>query len=72
MTQMLEKAFAKAAKMPAELQEQLAEQLLEDIEGEMKWYSTLRKSQKLLERMARDAREARKHGKTRKKGFDEL
>jgi hypothetical protein len=46
--------------------------LLEDIEGEMKWDKTLGKSQKLLERMARDARDARKQKKTHKKGFDEL
>jgi len=72
MTQILEKAFAKAAEMPAELQEQLAEQLLEDIEGEMKWDKTLAKSQKLLERMARSAKQARRKGKTHKKGFDEL
>ncbi len=72
MTQMLEMAFAKAAAMPADLQEQLAEQLLEDIEAEMKWDKTLRKSQKLLERMARDAKDARKQGKTHRKGFDEL
>jgi len=69
---MLEMAFAKAAAMPADLQEQLAEQLLEDIEAEMKWDKTLRKSQKLLERMARDAKDARKQGKTHRKGFDEL
>ena len=72
MTQILEKAFAKAAAMPEELQEQLAQQLLEDIEGEMKWDRTLARSQKLLERMARSARHSRKQGKTHKKGFDEL
>ena len=54
MTQILEKAFAKAAAMPAELQEQLAEQLLQDIEGEMKWDKTLVKSQKLLEQLHQD------------------
>ena len=58
--------------MPAELQEQLAEQLLEDIDGEMKWDKTLAKSQKLLEQLARSAKQARRHGKTLKKGFDEL
>jgi hypothetical protein len=72
MTQILEKAFAKAAAMPADLQEQLAEQMLEDIDGEMKWDKTLAKSQKLLEHLARSAKQARKQGKTHKKGFDEL
>ena len=72
MTQILEKAFAKAAAMPAELQEQLAQQLIDDIEGEMKWDKTLAKSQKLLERLARSAKAARKQGKTHRKGFDEL
>jgi len=63
MTQILEKAFAKAASMPAELQEQLAQQLIDDIEGEMKWDKTLAKSQKLLERLARSAKGGTEAGK---------
>ena len=58
--------------MPEELQKQIAEQWLQDLQGEMKWDKTLAKSQKLLEKMARAAKEARKQGKTHKKGFDEL
>ena len=72
MTATLEKAFAKAANLPDELQEQLAEQLLQDIEAEKKWDRTLAKSQHLLEKLARQARRAKRAGKTRRKGFDEL
>jgi hypothetical protein len=72
MTAALQKAFTQAAKMPDDLQEQLARQLLEDIEGEKKWDVTLAKSQKVLEQLARRAKEASRQGKTRKKGFDEL
>jgi hypothetical protein len=72
MTTSLKQAFAQAAHLSPALQEQLAEQLLEDIEGELKWDQTLANSQRLLEHLARKAREAKRQGKTRRKGFDEL
>jgi uncharacterized protein with von Willebrand factor type A (vWA) domain len=72
MTTALEKAFAKASHLPDPAQEQLAEQLLEDIQGELKWDQTLARSQKLLERLARQALSAKKRGKTVRKGFDQL
>lgn len=72
MTTSLEKAFAKAASLPAAAQDQLAEQLLEDIEGEQRWDETLLNSQDLLEKLADRARQAKKDGKTVAKGFDEL
>jgi hypothetical protein len=72
MTVLLEKAFAKASDLPRAAQEQLAEQILEDIEGEVRWDKTLNDSQDLLEKMAGKARQAKKQGKTTRKGFDEL
>ena len=72
MTQALEKVIAKAAAMPQELQEQMAQQWLADMEAETKWDKTLSKSQKLLDKLARAAKEARRQGKRHKKGFDEL
>jgi len=72
MTASLEKAFAKASDLPTEAQEQLAEQLLEDIDGEMKWDQTLANSQDLLEKLAQQARAAKRKGKIVSKGFDDL
>jgi len=72
MTALLEKAFAKASHLSQSAQKQLAEQMLEDIEGELKWDRTLASSQPLLEKMASKARQAKRQGKTVRKGFDEL
>jgi hypothetical protein len=72
MTATLRKAFTKASHLPQAAQQQLAEQLIEDIEGEFKWDRTLAHSQPLLEKLAAKARRARRAGKTRSKGFDEL
>jgi hypothetical protein len=68
----LEQAFLKASHLPRAAQQQLATQMLQDIEGELKWDQTLADSQKLLEKMARKARIAKRRGKTVRKGFDEL
>jgi predicted house-cleaning noncanonical NTP pyrophosphatase (MazG superfamily) len=72
MTVALKKAFARASDLPAPLQEQLAQELNEYVEGEMKWDETLARSQDVLERLAEKARNAKKRGKTVRKGFDEL
>ena len=72
MTTALEKAFAKASRLPASVQDQLAEQVMDDIAGDSKWDATLADSQDLLEAMAGKARKARRQGKTVRKGFDEL
>jgi formate dehydrogenase maturation protein FdhE len=70
MAQLLEKVFAKAARLPAAAQKQLAAQMLEDLDGEIKWDKTLINSQPLLEQMASAARQAQRRGKTTVKGFD--
>jgi len=72
MTASLAQAFAKASHLPRAAQQQLAAQMLEDIKGETKWDQTLAESQELLEKMARNARAAKRKGKTIRKGFDEL
>lgn len=72
MTAVLEKAFARASRLPKAAQKQLAEQMLEEIEGEMDWDQTLTESQPLLERMAAKVRAAKRQRKTVHKGFDEL
>ena len=72
MVARLKNAFEKASKLPKAAQEQLAEQLLEEIEGEAKWDATLKKSQGLLDRMAKKALTSHRAGKTRDGGFGEL
>jgi hypothetical protein len=72
MTTILAKAVAKAARLPEAAQKQLADQLLEDICAELKWDATLRKSQGVLEKLAAKARQAKRTGKTVRKGIDEL
>ena len=72
MVTRLKDAFQKAAHLPPAAQEALAEQLIEDLEGEAAWDATLSKSQDLLDQMASKALEARKQGKTRSGGFDQL
>jgi hypothetical protein len=63
MTATLKKAFSRASDLPDQVQEVLAEQLLEDIDGELKWDTTLANSQSLLEKRAKKAAEAKKRGK---------
>jgi hypothetical protein len=72
MVARLKKAFEKANKLPAAAQEQLAEQLLEEIEGETKWDDTLAASQPLLDRLAKQALDAKRGGTTKAGGFDQL
>ena len=72
MTASLERAFAKSSNLPKAAQNQLAKQMIDDIEAELKWDQTLANSQELLEKMARNARQARRAGNVICKGFDEL
>jgi hypothetical protein len=72
MTNILAKAFEKAAKLSQNLQDEIGEQLLEDIEGEIKWNETLDKSHDKLGKLAEKASENFKSGRTKKMGFDEL
>jgi hypothetical protein len=52
MTKLLSKAFEKAKNLPENIQDEIAKNLLEDIEGELKWDDTLKKSKEKLKKMA--------------------
>jgi len=54
------------------LQDEIAEQIMDDIENERNWQETLSKPQKKIERLAEEALENSKTGKTKKLGFDKL
>lgn len=70
MTTLLEKAFNQAAQMPEALQDELAAELLDELAGESRWDATLTATQPALERMAAEALQQHRAGKTRPAGFD--
>ena len=72
MTNLLEKAFKRAAKLPENMQDELAKHLLDDIIGEINWDKTLEKSQDKLEQLASNALNEFKSKQTKEMGFDEL
>ena len=66
MTKLLEKAFAKASRLPLRDQNALAEWLLKELESEARWEKLFAESQKGLSRLAAEAREERRQGQTKK------
>jgi hypothetical protein len=65
MTELLEKAFAVAARLPAEEQDMLARTLLEDFAAEEKWDATLANSRGKLAALADEALAEFDQGETR-------
>jgi hypothetical protein len=70
MTELLEKAFAEAAKLPQEAQDMLARMLLDDLAAEEKWDDAFAKSQDKLALLADEALAEYRDGKT--KALDEI
>lgn len=70
MTELLEKAFAEASKLPQEAQDMLARMLLDELVAEKKWDDAFAKSQNELARLADEALDEHKSGKT--KAFEEV
>jgi hypothetical protein len=66
MTELLEKAFAEAAKLPQDAQDMLAKMLLDDLAAEEKWDETFAKSQDKLATLAGEALAEYKSGRTKK------
>jgi hypothetical protein len=65
MTELLEKAFAEASKLPQEAQDMLAKMLLDDLAAEEKWDETFAESQDKLARLADEALAEYQSGKTK-------
>ena len=65
MTELLEKAFAEAARLPEEEQDMLARTLLEDFAAEEKWDQTLANSPDKLAALADEALTEFEQGETR-------
>lgn len=65
MTELLEKAFGEAARLPEAEQDILARTLLEDLAAEEKWDETLANSQEKLVALADEALTEFEQGDTR-------
>jgi hypothetical protein len=70
MTELLERAFAEAAKLPQEAQDLLGKMLLADLEAEARWDDAFAGSQEQLAVLADEALSDWRQGKT--KELDEI
>jgi len=66
MTQLLEKAFAEAAKLPEEEQDVLARALLEELAAERRWNELFSQSEDVLGELAAEAMAEYRAGRTHK------
>jgi hypothetical protein len=65
MTELLQKAFDEAAKLPREEQDALASWVLDELASEARWTDAFAKSQDKLARLAEEARAEFRQGKTK-------
>jgi hypothetical protein len=74
MTELLERAFAEASKLPEAEQDELASILLQELEAERRWDELFARSEsaELLSRMADAALAEARAGRARKLDVDEL
>lgn len=64
MTELLQRAFELASRLPAKEQDALASGLIEDIESDARWDASFARSQDILERMADQALREHRAGLT--------
>ncbi len=72
MTKLLEKAFRKASKLPEVEQNALAKWLLEELEAEKEWEKNFAQSEDILDRLADEALDAHREGKSKQMDFHRL
>jgi hypothetical protein len=72
MTKLLKKAFEEAAKLTEADQDRLAAQLLQELADDATWEASFAASAPQLEKLAAQALEEYKAGRTEELGFDEL
>lgn len=70
-TELLEKAFAEAAKLPEPEQNALATLVLEEMNADKAWEASFAKSQDVLSQLAEQALTAYRQGETRPFNLDE-
>jgi len=69
MTKLLEKAFRKGSKLPEVEQNALAKWLLEELEAEKEWEKRFAQSEDILDRLADEALDAHREGKSKQMDF---
>lgn len=72
MTELLEKAFAEATKLPEAEQNELARRILAEMESERRWDELFENSQDLLGKLAEEALAEHRAGKTQVLDIDQL
>jgi hypothetical protein len=71
MTNLLEQAFAQAAKRPPQEQDAIADWLLKELESEGRWDKAFAASQDALSEMAAEALAEHRQGKTHELDLDQ-
>ena len=72
MTKMLEKAFKEASRLSEIEQNALAKWLLEELEEDKKWDKVLAESESTLDKLADEALDMHKQGKTKPLSIKDL
>lgn len=72
MTRLLEKAITRAQQLSEEEQDAIATLILEEIEDEAKWDAVFARSHDVLERLAAEAEEEERNGRTEELDPDKL
>ena len=72
MTKLLKKAFEKASALPEVEQNGLAKWLLDELRSERQWAKAFAESEDVLERLADEATEEKRQGKTTSVDFRRL
>jgi len=72
MTKLLDKAFKEVSKLPVIDQNAIAKWLLEELEAERKWEQMFAESEDVLDRLADEAIDAHKKGKTKPLNIESL
>jgi hypothetical protein len=72
MTELLERAFKEASKLPEADQNALAKWVMEELEIEGKWEKAFAVSEDILDQLADEALAAHQQGRTRPLNIEEL
>ena len=72
MTKLLERAFKEASKLPVVEQNALAKWVIEELESEDRWEKAFAGSEDILDRLADEALETHKVGKTKPMDIEKL
>ena len=72
MTKLLKKAFEKASALPEVEQNELAKWLLDELQSDRQWAKAFAESEDVLERLADEAIQEKRQGKTTSLDFRRL